>query len=85
MTESQRARRVVDRMMHDAHRRYQRQMTRPDGASQYVSAMPSGEIRGVTRQMSKREAAVEWLPEWSTHLRPNFWKAYFETLMFMAK
>lgn len=80
MTERDRAKLAVDRMMHDAHLRYQRQVLKAD-----ATGMPSTEIRGVKRVVSKREADVVWLSELTTGLRPNFWKAYFETLSFMAK
>lgn len=70
----------VDKMLHDAHLRYQRQQMKAD-----VVDIPCSEVRGVRREMSLRERNVVWLPEWSTHLRPNFWKAYFDTLMYMSR
>jgi hypothetical protein len=70
----------VTRLLHDAHLRYQRQAMRPDKT--YTA---SSEIRGVKRQPSRRELDAVWLSEWTTGLRPNFWKAYFDTLSFMTK
>lgn len=80
MTERDRADKYVSNLMHQSHLRYQRQALKAD-----VTGMPSSEIRGLTREKSRREQDIIWLPEWSTHLRPNFWKAYFETLTYMAK
>jgi hypothetical protein len=73
------------RLLHEAHLRYQRQMLKPDASASYVAALPCSEIRGVTRQVSTREASAEFKPEWFTHLRPNFWKAYFDTLIYMQR
>jgi hypothetical protein len=70
----------IDKMLHQAHVRHQRQMLRGDRVS-----LPCSEIRGVTRQPSARERDVVWLSQWSTHLRPNFFKAYFETLEYMSR
>lgn len=76
-TEQQRASQMVDRMMHDAHLRYQQTMLRGDKVT-----LPSSEVRGCRE--ARRPAQV-WRPEWSTHLRPNFWIAYFDTLTYMIK
>jgi hypothetical protein len=80
MTEQDKATRFVQKLVHDAHLRYQRQQTAPD-----TVAMPSSEIRGCKREPSKRERDAVWNPAWMTGLRPNFWKAYFETLSHFAK
>ena len=76
------ARQFVERVLHDAHVRYQRQCTAPDAAARVTSrgAMPSSEVRGLRREMSKHERDVIWNPAWMTGLRPNFWNAYFDTL-----
>lgn len=78
-TEQQRASQMVDRMMHDAHLRYQQTMLRADTTH---GTLPSSEVRGCHEQ---RRVAQVWRPEWSTHLRPNFWIAYFDTLTYMIK
>jgi hypothetical protein len=77
----------VRRLLHDAHLRYQRDALRPASQTDvnYVSALAASEIRGVTRQLSRRELDMTFDPSWFTGLRPNFWKAYFDTLTFMAK
>ena len=70
----------IDKMLHEAHLRYQRQQLRGDAVS-----LPSSEVRGVKRRRTKSEIesyAQQFRPEWFTHLRPNFWRAYFETLMY---
>lgn len=74
-----------ERQLHMAHLRLQKQRLSPDKAKAYVAALPCSEVRGVTRQVSKREATQQFDPSWFTHLRPNFWKAYFDTLIYMSK
>lgn len=79
-TLNERAQHAVERMMHEAHLRYQRQTLRGDHVD-----LPCDEVRGVRRVMSKSELkSREFRPEWFTHLRPNFWRGYFETLVVMA-
>lgn len=70
----------VDRMLHQAHLDYQRRQLAGDRHD-----MPSAELRGVKRECSVHERETQFRMEWFTHLRPNFWKAYFDTLQFMAK
>jgi hypothetical protein len=80
MTESEAAQRFVERLLHDAHIKMQRQAMAPDAV-----AMPCSEVRGIRRERSKRERDAVWNPAWMTGLRPNFWKAYFETLVHLSK
>jgi hypothetical protein len=70
----------IDRMLHEAHLRHQRQMLKADRMS-----LPCSEVRGCRRDPSAQERNVVWLTQWSTGLRPNFFKAYFETLEFMSR
>jgi len=80
---SQRADALVTKLLHEAHVKYQRQQL----AHERVT-LPSSEVRGVSRRASQRERETysqTFRPEWFTHLRPNFWKAYFETLIEMSK
>ena len=76
----ERRRKQIDRLLHVGHLKYQRQQLRPEKV-----CIPSSEIRGCRVIAAKRVPPVTWLPEWSSHLRPNFWKAYFDTLTYMAK
>jgi len=72
---------VVERILHDAHLRYQRQQLRGDSVS-----LPCDEVRGVKRRMGASELrSREFKPEWFSHLRPNFWRGYFETLIALSK
>jgi len=74
--------RLVERMLHDAHLRYQRQQLSGDKVE-----IPCPEVRGCRRVKTKSELQArnqQFRPEWFTHLRPNFWKAYFETLVICA-
>lgn len=81
MTQEQRAAKAVERMMHEAHLRYQRQALAGDHVD-----LPCDEVRGVRRKMGVSELrSREFKPEWFTHLRPNFWRGYFETLVVMSK
>lgn len=87
--ESDRAKLFVDRLLHRAHLAYQREQLRPSADASpknnpHAGACP--EVRGVRRQQSigERKAQV-WQPHWQTGLRPNFWKAYFDTLLYMGK
>jgi hypothetical protein len=84
-TQEQRAKRVVELMMHQAHLRYQRQVLAPSPQKCYIA--PVGDaVRGLHRQPSASERrAMQFKPEWFTHLRPNFWKAYFESLIKLAQ
>lgn len=77
MTKQERADVFVSRLMHDAHLRYQRASLKADHVD-----LPTSEVRGVHEQ---RRVVQTWKPEWTTGLRPNFWKAYFDTLTYMAK
>jgi len=65
----------VERLMHETHLDYQRRALQRDRHS-----MPSSELRGLRRECSVNERETQFRMEWFTHLRPNFWKAYFETL-----
>lgn len=87
MNESQKASRFVNGLMHDAHLRHQREQLKPaDARLSDGSRLASPEVRGVKRETSVSERkAHEWKPEWFSHLRPNFWKAYFETLLACSK
>jgi len=85
MTESERAAHFVDRLMHETHLRYQRQQLAKDTASTGGNGLPCPEQRGCRRKMSVSERKSHvFKPEWFTHLRPNFYKAFFETLLYMA-
>jgi hypothetical protein len=66
----------VDAMLHRAHLRYQRQ--------RQASPAPLTN-RMLVRERSKWETEVQWQTHWSTGLRPNFWRAFFETLEYMSK
>ena len=89
-TLSTRASKAVERMMHDAHLRYQREaLARAADASPKHNphGLDCPEIRGVKRKRSKMELRVmSEAPQahWFTGLRPNFWKAYYETLLYMT-
>jgi hypothetical protein len=84
MTESERAAHFVEKLRHEMHLKFQREMLRRD-----ATTLPDGqtlecsEVRGVRRKMGASEikARSVFRPEWFTHLRPNFWKAYFDTLL----
>jgi hypothetical protein len=65
----------VDRLLHNTHLAYQRRQLQADRHD-----MPVSELRGLRRERSKIEAECQFRMEWFTHLRPNFWKAYFDTL-----
>jgi hypothetical protein len=81
MNQTERAAKAVDRILHDAHVRYQRDALRPDRVD-----MPCTEVRGVKRVKGQSELRSEvFKPEWFTHLRPNFWTAYFETLVYCVR
>lgn len=82
MTHEERAKRVVERILHDAHLRFQREMLRQDEAA-INAKLPCPEGRGCHFRMAK--AKTTFRPEWFTSLRPNFWKAYFETLRYMSR
>ena len=87
MTHDERARRFVDRLLHDAHLRYQRQQLAPAADAlpcNNANATPCPEVRGCRRAKGASERssdAAVFKPEWFTGLRPNFWKAYFDTLL----
>jgi hypothetical protein len=85
MTQSETARKFVERLQHDAHLRYQRQQTAPDATTTSLGAMPCSEVRGIRRIASRNELNAVWNPAWMTGLRPNFWKAYFETLTILSR
>jgi len=87
MTHEQRAERFVNSLMHKTHLAYQRQQLAKDSASTGVNGLPCPEQRGCRRKMGSSEikARQKFDISWFTHLRPNFWKAYFDTLMHMAK
>jgi hypothetical protein len=87
MTEAERASRFVDSLLHKTHMAYQRQELAKDKASTGENGLPCPEQRGCKRQIgvSERKAKEQFQLHWFTHLRPNFWKGYFDTLMYMAK
>lgn len=79
MNQSQRAAKAVERMMHDAHLRYQRSMLTPQAQDKAcVVTLECAEVRGCRVRSMPHQT---FKPEWFTHLRPNFWKAYFDTLL----
>jgi hypothetical protein len=69
------------RLMHQAHLAYQRQQLAPSSSNQYKQVLGVSELRGLRYDARHHNAVVEFKPEWFTHLRPNFWKAYFDTLL----
>jgi hypothetical protein len=74
--------------MHDAHLKYQRAALAADAQNcdNYVVALECPEGRGLRRVASPLERkSQEFKLEWFTGLRPNFWKAYFETLEYMSR
>ena len=77
----------VQRIMHDAHLRYQRQQLAKDKASTGVNGLPCPEQRGCRREMSttERRKRETFDLAWFTGLRQNFYKAYFDTLHYMAQ
>ena len=86
MTHEQQAERFVNSLMHKTHVQYQRQQLAKDKASTGVNGLPCPEQRGCRRKMGVSELRSQQVrPEWFTKLRPNFWKAYFDTLLYMAK
>jgi len=84
MTHDASAKRFVERVMHDAHLRYQRQQLRPETQENYVSSLPCPEQRGCHEDRRHHIKQQTWQSEWTTGLRPNFWKAYFDTLSKMG-
>jgi len=82
MTHEQRAQHFVDNLMHQTHVKYQKQQLAKDAASTGANALPCPEQRGC-REARRKPQPVQL--HWFTRLRPNFWKAYFETLQYMAK
>jgi hypothetical protein len=81
MTSEQRAKHVVERLMHQSHLRYQRASLAGDTRDKYVTSLPNSEVRGVRATLPRQEFCASWF----THLRPNFWRAYFETLVVMSR
>lgn len=77
-TLADRAQVAVERMMHDAHVRYQRQQLAPER-----TGMPSTEVRGCHEQRATR--VVQWKPEWFTHVRPNTIRAFIESQLDYAR
>lgn len=86
MTHEQRAQQFVDNLMHRTHLRFQHEAMAKDPASTGANGLPCPEQRGCRREIgnSERRAQVCQL-SWFTGLRPNFYKAMFDTLQFMAK
>lgn len=77
MNASERASARIDAMLHDAHLRYQREQLKADHTR---GALPCSEVRGVR----VRNMPVQMLQShWFTGLRPNFWRGYIETMLYM--
>lgn len=83
MTEAQRAQHFVDALLHRTHLRYQQEMLRKDAASTGANGLPCPEQRGCRMERPRKPVVMQM--HWFTNLRPNFWRAYFETLQYMAK
>ena len=78
----------AERLLHEAHLRYQRQQLARD-TTRAVQPLESTEVRDVRFRYS--------LPEWLqaqrleqrrgvlTGLRSRFWSAYLDTIVFMSK
>ena len=72
----------MDSTLHKAHVQYQRQQMRPDHAS---GRLPCSEVRGCKQVgPALRDVSAAVMASWFTRLRPNFWKAYVETLSKMV-
>ena len=73
-----------ERLLHEAHLRYQRQQLAPD-----ATGMPSAEIRGAKRKPSPREAATYaqvYHPHWFAASRnPRIWTAFVQSQMWYAR
>ena len=75
----------VEKMLHEAHVKHQKQQLRADPAKAY-QAPKENVPKGLVREKSKREIAnLEFKPEWFTHLRPHFWDGYVDTLIDLAR
>lgn len=81
MNASERAATQVERLLHDAHLRYQRQQTAPDREH---GTLPCPEVRGCRVDAKHHIRPLVMLPHYFTGLRPNFWRAYLETMVFMS-
>lgn len=80
----------VQRMMHNAHLAYQRDELRKQRDAEAAKLLPSGVIRGERRVAgtSERNAQARRAAYWTmadASQRPNFVKAYVETLAYMAR
>lgn len=76
------AAKIAARLQHDAHLRYQRQQLAPDASARSI---PCSEVRGCKREPSKHERELVFQRSWFTGLRPNFWKGYFDTLIYWSR
>ena len=86
---------TAEQLLHDAHLRYQRDVIRSRRDKQtdsyaYLQCIPSLEVRNVNRIAGKSEtnASARRALYWTMALpsqRPNFYKAYIETLIYMSK
>jgi len=87
MTQNDKAQRFVNRLMHETHLRYQKEQLAKDKASTGTNGLPCPEQRGCRRKLgtSELKAKSVFRPEWFSGLRPNFWRGYFDTLMYMAR
>lgn len=85
-TAKQQAQRVVESIMHDAHVAYQKAQLARAKPDDYVGGgLAPCEVKGLRLRRQRALASSAWRPEWSSGLRPNFWKAYFETLRVMGE
>ena len=73
----------IEHVLHDAHLRYQRESLNGSLPETVDASMR----RGLHREKSLHERSRVWCDHWlsSTKLRPNFYRAYFETLIYMVK
>lgn len=80
----------VQRMMHNAHLSFQRNALREQRDAEAAKQLPSAVVRGERRVAgtSERNAQARRSAYWTmadASQRPNFVKAYVETLAYMAR
>lgn len=80
----------VQRMMHNAHLSFQRDELRKQRDAEALKQLPTAVVRGEHRVAgtSERNAQARRAEYWTmanASQRPNFVKAYVETLAYMAR